>query len=193
MKAEDCRFLAAMLCSRAGEHTTELSDQRPPGPQASRCVQEGAHLTAHVSETGGCAEDDCIGCNQFIRSTDRDVGKGLLRVFILFEALFPRELLPGIKLRTNEIESAFSENRRRSVNIDPGYISLENVILATTKGNNHRVYLGSGIYADLTLTYSSGTYRPLEWTYPDYGEGKTIPGIKDWRENYKQVLRCQKA
>ncbi|HNS15658.1 MAG TPA: DUF4416 family protein [Syntrophorhabdaceae bacterium] len=124
---------------------------------------------------------------------EKEMGKGLLRVFVLFKELFPRDLLPGIKLRTNEIESAFSENRRRSVNIDPGYISLENVILATTKGYAHRIYMGSGIYADLTLIYSSGTYRPLEWTYPDYGEAKTISVFNDWRENYKQVLRCQKA
>lgn len=123
----------------------------------------------------------------------KEMGKDLLRVFILFKELFPRELLPQIKLKTNEIELAFSESHRRSVNIDPGYISLENVILATTKGYTHRIYIGSGIYADLTLIYSSGTYRPLEWTYPDYGEAKTISVFNEWRKNYKQVLRCQKA
>lgn len=124
---------------------------------------------------------------------EKEIGKGLFRVFILFKELFPRELLPGIKLKTNEIEAAFSESHRRSVNIDPGYISLENVILATTKGFAHRIYMGGGIYADLTLMYSNGTYRPLEWTYPDYGEAKTISVFNEWRENYKQVLRCQKA
>lgn len=124
---------------------------------------------------------------------EEEMGKDLLRVFILFREPFPRELLPRIKLRTNEIELAFSEGHRRSVNIDPGYISLENVILATTKGYTHRVYIGSGIYADLTLMYSNGTYRPLEWTYPDYSEAKTISIFNEWRKNYKQVLRCQKA
>jgi len=124
---------------------------------------------------------------------EKETGKDLLRVFILFEELFPRELLPQIKLKTNEIELAFSENHMRRVNIDPGYISLENVILATTKGYTHRIYIGSGIYADLTLMYSSGTYRPLEWTYPDYSEAKTISVFNEWRENYKKVLRCQKV
>jgi hypothetical protein len=124
---------------------------------------------------------------------EKETGKDLLRTFILFQELFPRESLPRIKLKTNEIELAFSENHRRRVNIDPGYISLENVILATTKGYAHRIYIGSGIYADLTLTYNSGTYRPLEWTYPDYGEATTISVFNEWRKNYKQVLRCQKV
>lgn len=124
---------------------------------------------------------------------EKETGKDLLRTFILFKELFPRESLPRIKLKTNEIELAFSENQRRRVNIDPGYISLENVILATTKGYTHRIYIGSGIYADLTLIYSSGTYRALEWTYPDYSEATTISVFNEWRENYKQVLKCQKV
>jgi hypothetical protein len=124
---------------------------------------------------------------------EKEMGKDLMRVFILFRELFSRELLHRIKLKTNEVEHALSGDHRRRVNIDPGYISLENVILATTKGYTHRVYIGSGIYADLTLMYGSRTYRPLEWTYPDYGEAKTISIFNEWRENYKQVLRCQKA
>ncbi len=124
---------------------------------------------------------------------EKEMGKDLVRVFILFRGLFARELLPRIKLKTNELELAFSENLMRRVNIDPGYISLENVILATTKGYTHRIYIGSGVYGDLTLIYSNGTYKPLEWTYPDYSEAKTISIFNEWRENYKQVLRCQKA
>ncbi|HOE15812.1 MAG TPA: DUF4416 family protein [Syntrophorhabdaceae bacterium] len=150
-------------------------------------------LTMLADEIGAIEETILPAAFSHTDYYEEEMGKGLLRIFILFKGLFPRELLPGVKLKTNEIELAFSESGRRSVNIDPGYISLENVILATTKGYVHRIYVGSGIYADLTFLYINGTYRPLEWTYPDYGETQTISLFNKWRENYKQVLRCQKA
>ena len=122
-----------------------------------------------------------------------EMGKDLLRTFILFESPVERESLSEIKLTTNAIEESFALRGKRTVNIDPGYIALEHVILATTKGYAHRVHLKNGIYADLTLMYRNGTYGPLEWTYPDYAEANTISLFNQWREHYKKVMKCQKA
>ncbi len=124
---------------------------------------------------------------------DKEMGPGLLRTFVLASPLVDREVLPDIKLATNEIESSFSSDGKRRVNIDPGYVALEHVILATTKGYAHRVYLREGIYADLTLRYIDGTYRVLDWTYPDYREDRTISLAVEWREKLKRMLKCQKA
>jgi hypothetical protein len=124
---------------------------------------------------------------------EKEMGKDLMRTFVLFGALVERESLPRIKLITNEIEGSFALDGKRIVNIDPGYVALEHVILATTKGYAHRVHLKNGIYADLTLMYRNGTYRPLEWTYPDYGEADIISLFIQWREHYKKVLKCQKV
>jgi hypothetical protein len=121
------------------------------------------------------------------------MGKNLMRTFILFGVPIDRESLPDIKVITNEIEQSFTSDGKRTVNIDPGYVALEHVILATTKGYAHRVHLKNGIYADLTLMYRNGTYRPLEWTYPDYAEADTISLFLRWREHYKKVLKCQKV
>jgi hypothetical protein len=116
---------------------------------------------------------------------EREMGGNLSRIFILFEPLFQRDMLPDIKLKTNDIELALALKGKRMVNIDPGYISLENIILATTKGYAHRIYVGNGIYGDLTLTFSAGTYRPLGWTYPDYGSKEVISLLNRWRESLK--------
>jgi hypothetical protein len=124
---------------------------------------------------------------------EKEMGKGLMRTFIIFGPLVERETLPEIKIITNEIEQSFASEGKRTVNIDPGYVALEHVILATTKGYAHRVHLKNGIYADLTLMYRNGTYRPLEWTYPDYTEEQTISLFMRWRENHKKVLKCQKV
>jgi hypothetical protein len=120
---------------------------------------------------------------------EKELGKSLSRVFLFFESLLSRERLPEVKLRTNDIETLLSGEGRRSVNIDPGYVSLENVVLATTKGYSHRIYLGGGIYGDLTLRYHGGTYRTLEWTYPDYGSEDTISLFNRWRASLKEKTR----
>ena len=56
----------------------------------------------------------------------------------------------------------------RPLNLDPGYITLAKLVLASTKDHSHRIYLGQGIYAEITLDLSRGGWQPSEWTYPDY-------------------------
>ncbi|MBP9560644.1 MAG: DUF4416 family protein, partial [Syntrophorhabdaceae bacterium] len=112
----------------------------------------------------------------------------LYRIFVLFGSLVGRDCLIETKLKTNAIEKDLSTEEKRQVNIDPGYISLENIILATTKNYTHRVYMGSGIYGDLTLIYKKGGYKPLEWTYPDYAGSDIVSIFNRWREHYKRML-----
>jgi hypothetical protein len=67
---------------------------------------------------------------------------------------------------------------KRPINIDPGYLALENVILATQRDIRIGSILVQVFYADLTLIFHRGTYRPLEWTFPDYRmEETTLPSI----------------
>lgn len=122
----------------------------------------------------------------------QEMGSPLCRRFITFDALILRNSLPAIKLKTNQMErsSANSEGKRR-VNIDPGYISLENLILATGKNFIHRVYLEDGIYADLTLIFKKNSLRPLEWTYPDYRSRESIEIFNKIRENYRLQLKAE--
>jgi hypothetical protein len=121
-----------------------------------------------------------------------EMGEKLTRFFLLFDPLLERDRLAGLKLATNGVEEGLCVNGKRRVNIDAGYIALEHVILATTKGFAHRVYLGGGIFADLTLIYRNGTYGPLEWTYPDYGSESVISLFNGWREGYKKTLKTAK-
>lgn len=122
-----------------------------------------------------------------------EMGPDLMRRFVLFRPLLGRDRLADVKCMTNEIEQAHSIAGHRQANIDPGYLALEHVALGTTKGYAHRVYLGQGIFADLTLIYENGTYRSLPWTYPDYGGSELISLLNGWREHYKRMLRCQRA
>jgi hypothetical protein len=119
----------------------------------------------------------------------REMGWPLYRRFISFETLVPPEYLVEIKLKTNEVEAHYCCEGNRRVNIDPGFISPERLILATGKNYVHRVYLSKGIYADLTLLFQRGSFRPLEWTYPDYADPEIRGLFDEVRKQYMQQLR----
>jgi hypothetical protein len=122
-----------------------------------------------------------------------EMGKGLFRRLITFSPLIPREQLVRIKQETNEIEEQFALEGKRRVNIDPGYICAEHLILATTTGYTHRPYLGEGIHADLTLIYRQGQFRPLDWTYPDYASSQVREILQRVRKQYVQELQRGEA
>jgi len=125
----------------------------------------------------------------FTQYYTREMGKPLFRHFITFERLIPIPTLPNIKRTTNHLEEKYATlNGNRRINIDPGYIRLEHVILATTKGYTHRPYLRDGIYADLTLIYRNKSFQSLEWTYPDYRQEGVITLFNQFRKKYLEDL-----
>ena len=98
---------------------------------------------------------------------EREMGAPLFRRFLATDAV-SRDELAAAKLAAEAIEREFSVHGRRTVNIDPGLLAEENLVLATGKNYSHRVYLRDGVFADLTLVFEKGEYRALPWTYPDY-------------------------
>ncbi len=97
-----------------------------------------------------------------------EFGSGLKRAFISFDRLISPQKISDIKILTNKLENKLSTKGKRNINIDPGYLDMAKVVLATTKDFAHRIYLGKGIYAELTLTFQDNAFRHKEWTYPDY-------------------------
>ncbi|MDR1523401.1 MAG: DUF4416 family protein [Endomicrobium sp.] len=97
-----------------------------------------------------------------------EMGENLKRLWVSFEKLILSSQLAGIKVFTNSLEESFAINSKRQINIDPGYITPANVILATTKDYSHRIYLDSGIYGEVTTIYKKNGYTKLPWSYPDY-------------------------
>ena len=118
-----------------------------------------------------------------------EMGKPLFRRLLVFKELVAQMDLARIKRTTNELEQTHAVNGKRCVNIDPGYLLLERFVLATGKNYSHRIYIGRGIYADLTLIFQQGTYRPLPWTYPDYADTQMISFLRQVRQRYAADLR----
>ncbi len=118
-----------------------------------------------------------------------EFGPGLERQIVTFEPLVSMVALPAIKQQTNRIEWALAPGDQRQVNIDPGYVSLGKMVLASTKDHAHRLYLDQGIYGEITLTYQRGGFRPWPWTYPDYAGDEYCAMFDGIRARYKTQLR----
>jgi hypothetical protein len=117
-----------------------------------------------------------------------EMGRPIYRKFLFFKDLIQPERLVGVKLETNRIEEAISEEGKRRVNLDPGYLTPAKVVLASTKDYSHRIYMGRGIYAEVTLTYSNGMFIPHINTYPDYRDGAYFDIFKEARNMLKALL-----
>ncbi len=102
----------------------------------------------------------------------KDMGTNISRQFLSFSKLINPEKLSSIKVWTNELENKFKHNSRfnviRPINLDPGYLTHCNIILASTKDYYHRIHLQAGIYAEVTLFYQNEVFKNLPWTYPDF-------------------------
>jgi hypothetical protein len=121
-----------------------------------------------------------------------EMGENLNRRFVSFERLIDPEKLASIKRKTCSMEKKFSEKGSRTVNIDPGYITLAKVVLASTKNFFHRIYIGKGIYAEITLAWQKGEYKTFRWTFPDYATEKYMGILKDIRDIYSIQIKSEK-
>jgi hypothetical protein len=124
------------------------------------------------------------------RYYDAEMGTPIRRFLLSFERLVSPASLAEIKGQTNRLEDLFREGGRRRVNLDPGILSLSRFILASTKDSSHRVPLADGIYAEVTLMYERGEFRPVEWTYPDYRDPVQRAVLKEIRRLYARQLQA---
>ena len=150
-------------------------DLQPARPVALVCAILADGEKSLAATTGTLAE--CFGPIGSTSSTypfeytayyASEMGNGLIKQLVCFDQLVDPATLAAAKTQTIEIEKAMSADGGRRANIDPGLLSIEGLVLATTKYSGHRICIASSLYAELTLIYQRGQYRSLEWTYPDY-------------------------
>jgi hypothetical protein len=120
----------------------------------------------------------------YTRYYDEEMGSPLSRKYVTFRDEVGQEVLPRLKWEGKRVEGRYLHpTGGRRINIDPGLLLPDRLVLATTKPCAHRPYLGRGIYADLTLIYQKRSFQPLAWTYPDYGAPETVAMMNRLREH----------
>jgi hypothetical protein len=131
---------------------------------------------------------------------DDTMGGSLTMHLFAFERLIRPEQIGAIKLATNELERLATQVAcreplsttpavTRPINLDPGYLHSGKWVLATTKDQAHRIYLGGGIYGEVTLRFERGEFVPWPWTYPNYRRGDYRAFLKAVRTRYLRLLR----
>lgn len=115
----------------------------------------------------------------------KEIGDAPLRAFFSYETLVDREEIVDIKLWTNDLELEIAKRNGtpglRPVNLDPGYMTLGQFFLATTKDQRQRVYIQRGIFVEPTLYFQDGHFHAFEWTYRDYQSPKYIQYLEQVR------------
>ncbi len=118
-----------------------------------------------------------------------EMGSPIWRLFCSFQPLVNPKDLAGIKIACNALEEELAVDGRRKVNLDPGYMDYDKLVLASAKYNAQKIYLDFGIYADPTLHYEKGVYHPAPFAFPDFKSGEYNEAFLRIRARYKGQLR----
>lgn len=120
---------------------------------------------------------------------ERTMGSDLRKRLWAFGRFDPAALA-DVKRASGELEREYAagagHGEPRPLNLDPGYVDLGKLVLASTKDHSHRIYLRDGIYAEVTLFYREGAFRPWPWTYADYRLEEVLSFLNAVRSQLKE-------
>ncbi len=109
--------------------------------------------------------------DQFTNYYEKEMGKNLQKEFLIFKKQVKKQDLIRIKHKTTEIEKKFAVNNNRVINLDPGYINQEELVLASfKKGTNYKENLGEEVYAHKVIRFKDREPTIFWHTFPDYRE-----------------------
>ena len=121
---------------------------------------------------------------------EREMGPGLVRRAVSFERLAPPERLVERKVEAMEVEDALrGTGGGRRANIDPGYVDLQKVVLASSKEGPWKIHLGRGVHADLVARVVKGRLEPSPGAFADFRSGVYEEDLLAIRRIYKGQLR----
>lgn len=120
---------------------------------------------------------------------DQELGSPIFRCFLSLKQLVEPSYIIEVKHQIALLEDRYRENGWRKINIDPGYFDFYKLVLASFKVGAFKIYLGQGVYGDMTLLYSKGKFTPFEWAFADFASGKYNDVFLTIRNLYKKKLK----
>jgi hypothetical protein len=120
---------------------------------------------------------------------EQEMGEGLERIWLAFETLAPPERIVEWKTLCAGMEDRLRDGRGRTVYLDPGYMDLGKLVLASFKEAPDKVYMGRGVWAHTCLRYGSGGFRAPGHSFPDFKDGRFDEYMMQVRDAYKHMLR----
>ncbi len=121
---------------------------------------------------------------EYSKYYEKEMGKNLLKKFVVVDRIVEKNQLIYLKKYSQNLEKHLSISDNRTVNIDPLYLDLDQIVVATSKYRGNRIYLGEGVFAELELWYHHKSFQPFLWTYLDYKE--KIPFFNNIRKLFSK-------
>jgi hypothetical protein len=116
-----------------------------------------------------------------------EMGANLQRRFFSFEQMIDRDRITDTKKACRRIEQQFADQVDdfyfRAVNVDPGIMTPDNVLMVSYRETHYRIYLGRGVFGQLELVYSRGRFVALPWTNEDYCHENAVEFFNRVRES----------
>lgn len=109
-----------------------------------------------------------------------EMGTPLGRCYFVIDRLVERLDYPDLKKESMSFEKDHSYLETRKINLDPGLICSEQLLLISTKPYSHRIFARENLYIELTYTFKK-SYQVLPWTYPDYQREEVISFFNEVR------------
>jgi len=97
-----------------------------------------------------------------------EFGSSLKKTIIIFDNKIEKKDLVEIKIICSQIEDDYSEDKKRKINIDPGYINEKGVVLASFKSKDFKEDLDDGVFAHKVLEFENGSIKDFQHTFDDF-------------------------
>lgn len=124
-----------------------------------------------------------------------EMGSDLFRRFFCFDRLVERDSLAEAKAACHRIENQLGDRVHdftfRAVNIDPGLLTADNLVMASHREFTHRVYLTNGVFAEVTLVCSQRGFVRLPWTPADFCHEDAISFFTRVRQSFQTTRELQ--
>ena len=151
-------------------------------------------LTEHVlSEFGTIYDVSKPFLFAYSKYYEGEMGADLLKMFAVYDFLYSTEHALETKFKALDLEEMHAEPDGRTINLDPGYLTLAKLVLTTTKNFDHRVHLSRGIFADVQLRFRHGEFTVNPWTYPDYKDKDHLQFFMKARQHLHHLVREHEA
>jgi len=161
-----------------------LAGGEPPGPPRDALVR----LFGPVALESGPFPFDLSGYYE------GEMGGGLTRRWICFAEPGDPSRLTAWKHDCTLLEDRFADGGgRRRVNLDPGYLDLGKLVLASFKSAPDKLYVGGGVWAHTCLRYRYGGFTAPDHSFPDFRDGRFSAFFTEARKVYRAVLRARTA
>lgn len=116
---------------------------------------------------------------------EKEMGEGIKRIIWFYTEKISQDKILELKKLSYDIENKTSLSSKRTINIDPGFMTMDQMFLTTFKWAPFRLYHSGGIYFDLQYLFYKQKFTSTPWCYPDYASEEKLLFFGEMRKILK--------